>query len=290
MEHPLIVGVDGSEASLRALDWAVDEAVRRSVPLRIVHASSWEWYEGREPSFGINRASVRAQADRVLADAAERAYCRSTSAKVTSQVLDEDPAAALIRESGAASGVVVGSRGRGTLAGLLLGSVSLSVAARAHGPVHVVRGGDRNVRGGFGRVVVGVDEAAQAGPALAFALRAARQRGADLEVVHTWRCPAHQVPDRPRPADAGDPHQRRAEEEVEEALLGVDIGERGAVAVHRRVVESSPRTALLDASAAADLLVVGARRRGGSVGMQLGAVNHAVLHHSQCPVVVVPHQ
>ncbi|MFD9902971.1 universal stress protein [Streptomyces sp. NPDC059063] len=288
MEQPLIVGVDGSEPSLRALDWAVDEAVRRAVPLRIVHASSWEWYEGREPSFGINRASVRAQADRVLADAAERVYSRSTSAKVTSQVLDEDPAAALIRESGTASGVVVGSRGRGTLAGLLLGSVSLSVAGHAHCPVHVVRGDERNVSGGFGRVVVGVDEAGDAGAALAFAVRAARQRGADLEAVHSWRCPAHEVPDRPRAADEQDPHQLRAERELERALSGA-IRPPSGVAVHRRAVEGSPRTALLDAAATADLLVVGARRRTGTVGMQLGSVNHTVLHHARCPVAVVPH-
>ncbi|MEV0439831.1 universal stress protein [Streptomyces spectabilis] len=288
MEHPLIVGVDGSEPSLRALDWAVDEADRQAVPLRIVHASSWEWYEGREPSFGINRALVRAQADRVVADATERAHCRSSSVKVTSQTLDEDPAAALIRESRQASGVLVGSRGRGKLAGLLLGSVSLSVAAHAQCPVIVVRGEAANLGGSHRRVVVGIDEAADARPALDFAVRCAQRRGATLDVVHAWRCPAHEAPERPRAADATDTHQERAERAAEEALGGL-ARTHSAVPVHRRVVEGSPRAALLDAAATADLLVVGARRRAGQVGMQLGSVNHAVLHHAACPVAVVPH-
>ncbi|MEI5100999.1 universal stress protein [Streptomyces sp. PmtG] len=288
MEHPLIVGVDGSEPSLRALDWAVDEAVRQAVPLRIVHASSWEWYEGREPSFGINRALVRARADRVVADAAERAHCRSSSVKVTRQLLDEDPAAALISQSREAHAVVVGSRGRGQLAGLLLGSVSLSVAAHAESPVLVVRGEVKNVGGGFRRVVVGVDEAADAPDALDFALRCARRRGADVEVVRAWRCPAHEAPEPPRAAGATDAHQRHAEDAVDEALGGLN-GALGAVPVHRRVVEGSARTALLGAAATADLLVVGARRRDRHVGMQLGSVNHAVLHHAACPVAVVPH-
>ncbi|MEU2563607.1 universal stress protein [Streptomyces longispororuber] len=289
MEQALIVGVDGSESSLRALDWAVDEADRQALPLRVVHASSWEWYEGREPSFGINRALVRAEADRVLADAAERAHSRSSSVKVTSQVLDEDPAAALIRESRTAGAVLVGSRGRGRLAGLLLGSVSLSVAAHAECPVIVVRGGERNLDGAHRRVAVGVDEAAGARAVLDFALRGAQRRGAAVDLVHAWRCPAHEVSDRPRATDAADPHQQRAEARVRTVLDGVPPP-GAAVAVRRRVVEGDARAALLDAAATADLLVVGARRRTSHVGMQLGPVNHAVLHHAACPVAVVPHR
>ena len=64
VDGTLIVGVDGSPPSIAALDWAADEAERGSLALRVVHASGWEWYEGHEPSFGINREAVRAQADR----------------------------------------------------------------------------------------------------------------------------------------------------------------------------------------------------------------------------------
>ncbi|WJV50559.1 universal stress protein [Streptomyces flavofungini] len=294
MDGTLIVGVDGSPQSLRALDWAADEAVRGSLALRIVHASGWEWYEGHEPSFGINREAVRAQADRVLAAATARLGDRAratggtgAAADVTSEVLDEDPAAALVRESRRAAGVVVGSRGRGRLAGLLLGSVSLSVAARAFCPVTVVRGGEQSLRGGFRRVVVGVDEAAGAAAAVGYAVRAARQRDTELLAVHAWRRPAPEAGES-GPAGGADPRRLRAEHELDVALRAA-VRDHGAVAVRHEAVEGQARAALLDASATADLIVVGARRRPGHTGVQLGPVNHAVLHHAACPVTVVPH-
>ncbi|ARX81365.1 hypothetical protein SMD44_00763 [Streptomyces alboflavus] len=287
MDGTLIVGVDGSPPSLAALDWAADEAERGSLALRVVHASGWEWYEGHEPSFGINREAVRAQADRVLAAAAARVGERTRAAGVTSGVLDEDPAAALIRESRRAAGVVVGSRGRGRLAGLLLGSVSLSVAARASCPVTVVRGGEQSLRGGFRRVVVGVDEAAGAAAAVAYAVRAARLRDTELLAVHAWRRPVPEAGGGPRPVGAADPRRLRAEHELDVALRSA-VRDHGAVAVRHEAVEGQARVALLDASATADLIVVGARRPG-HTGLQLGPVNHAVLHHAACPVTVVPH-
>ncbi|MFK4071990.1 universal stress protein [Streptomyces sp. NPDC029674] len=466
MELPLIVGVDGSPASLRALDWAVDEAVRRGTPLRAVYASSWEWYEGHEPSFGIGGDLVQASADHIVDRAVEHARRRTAAVDVTGTVLPEDPAAALIRASGEACAVVVGSRGRGQFAGLLLGSVSLSVAAHAASPVIVVRdvGGARETAGGqgvvgageagesaaasapgaggsgasdagsrqeadtgqaaagvggtgesvvasaspgvgsggapdagsgqeadAGQVAVGAGEAgesvaasasgvgssgepdgrtsqepdagkatvgageageaaagsapgaessreADAGQAVAgvgetsesvaasapgagssrepgagsrqvtaagqvtvgvgapgdsmaavaFACEAAARRGAVLHAVHAWRCPAHEAPARPRAGELTDPHQRRAEEELDEALRAA-LRAHPTLVVRREVPEGHPRTALLDAARASDLLVVGARRRKGQLGMQLGPVNHAVLHHAACPVAVVPH-
>lgn len=289
MEYPLIVGVDGSDPSLQALDWAVEEAVRRGVGLRVVHASSWEWYEGHEPSFGVNRDSVRQSADRVTARAVERALRRTVAVEVAGVVRTEDPAAALIGASRTACAVVVGSRGRGGLSGLLLGSVSLSVAAHAESPVIVVRGGDRNRAGGFGQVTVGVGEPHEAASAVAHAFAAAERRGAAVRAVHAWRCPAHEAPDPPRAAGLPDEHQQRAEADLTKALRDPVRAHR-TLTVHREVVEGRARTALLDASAASDLLVVGARRRKGHVGMQLGPVNHALLHHAACPVAVVPHE
>ncbi|WP_327351499.1 universal stress protein [Streptomyces sp. NBC_01304] len=288
MEQPLAVGVDGSESSLRALDWAVDEALRRGTELRILHGSSWEWYEGREPSFEINRSSVRVYADTIVAQAVERAYRRTVAVKATGQVLPADPAAALIEESREAGAVVVGSRGRGELTGLLLGSVSLAVAAQAECPVIVVRGAEQNLAGGFGQVAVGVDSAEDAAPVLEFAFHAAERRDAEVRAVHAWRCPAHELPDHPRAEDATDAHRLLAEGELAQALREQLSVHRDRT-VRREVVEGRARTALLDSAKTADLLVVGARRRKGHVGMQLGPVNHAVLHHASCPVAVVPH-
>ncbi|MEV8015848.1 universal stress protein [Streptomyces sp. NPDC086554] len=287
MDKPLIVGVDGSDPSLAALDWAVDEATAHGVPLRIVHASRWEWYEGHEPSFGINRSSVQALSDHIAASAVERALRRASAVKVTSEVVSEDPAAALARLSAEAGGVVVGSRGRGELAELLLGSVSLSVAAHAASPVIVVRGTEGKVTGGLSTVAVGVDDPEEAAHAVRFALHEAQVRNAAVIAVHAWRCPAREMPDFPAPTN--DDHRRRAEQLVEEAVRGAAAAARSGMTVRGRTVEGHARTALLDAARTADLLVVGARRRKGHVGMQLGPVNHAVLHHAACPVAVVPH-
>ncbi|MFE0172871.1 universal stress protein [Streptomyces sp. NPDC059002] len=286
MDKPLIVGVDGSDPSLRALDWAVDEAVVHGVPLRVVHASRWEWYEGHEPSFGINRSSVQVLSDHIAAAAVERALRRTTAVKVTSEVLPEDPALALVRLSTEAGAVVVGSRGRGELAELLLGSVSLSVAAHAAAPVIVVRGREENLPGGPRTVALGIDDPEEAAPAVEFAFREAQARNASLTAVHAWRCPAREIPD--FPTTVHEEHQERAAAQVDAAVRDAAAA-HPEVTVHRETAEGHARTVLLGLARTADLLVVGARRRKGHIGMQLGPVNHAVLHHAQCPVAVVPH-
>ncbi|WP_306334075.1 universal stress protein [Streptomyces sp. KL118A] len=286
MDKPLIVGVDGSDPSLRALDWAVDRAEAYGVPLRVVHSSRWEWYEGHTPSFDINRSSVQVLSEHIVASAVERAQSRAGAMKVTGEVLPEDPSFALVRVGAEAGAVVVGSRGRGELADLLLGSVSLSVAARATVPVLVVRGEAKNVASGFRTVVLGVDDARDSALAVEFAFQEALTAHASLTVLHAWRCPAREVPDVPM-ADHEE-HRDRAEEQVELAVREA-MAAHPEVTVRREAIEGHARTVLLDAARGADLLVVGARRRKGHVGMQLGPVNHAVLHHAVCPVAVVPH-
>ncbi|MEU6678827.1 universal stress protein [Streptomyces sp. NPDC046925] len=298
MDKPLIVGVDGSEPSLRALDWAADEAALHGVPLRVVHASRWEWYEGREPSFGINGSSVQDLSERIAASAVERALRRTDSVKATAEVLSEDPGLALVRLSREADAVVVGSHGRGELTELLLGSVGLSVAAHAVSPVIVVRGREENLEGCFRTVVVGVGDfedgsgdgseggSEEVSPAVEFAFREAQSLASSVTVVHAWRCPARELPD--FPVMVHDEHQERAAAQVDKAVRKATAAHPG-VKVRREIVEGHARTVLLHASRTADLLVVGARRRKGHVGMQLGPVNHAVLHHAACPVAVVPH-
>jgi nucleotide-binding universal stress UspA family protein len=287
VEKPLIVGVDGSDPSLAALDWAVDEAVARRLPLLVVHASRWDEYASLEPSFGLSRPSVQVFADHLAASAVERAARRSAEVKVTSTVVAEDPALALVRLAEEASAVVVGSRGHGELAELLLGSVSLAVAAHSARPVIVVRGLEKpHETRAMRTVAVGIDDADEAAPAVGFAFREAELHGASVVAVHAWRCPAQEVPDHPRATP--DEHLRRAESEVTEALRSAARARPG-ITVRREITEGTARTALLNTSRTAGLLVVGARRRKGRTGMQLGPVNHAVLHHAHCPVAVVPH-
>ncbi|MGW6152095.1 universal stress protein [Streptomyces sp. NPDC055144] len=290
MELPLVVGVDGSESSMRAVDWAADEAVVRGVPLRLVYASLWERYEGAALAETLGRTSEQALEDSILDTAARRAERRDTDLKVTTEVLPEDAVSALLNEGRNACALVLGSRGRSRVVELLLGSVCLAVAARANCPVIVLRGSHDNQAssGMLRRIALGVGEEQQSSEALRFAFQEAQRRGAALDAVRAWRCPARESAD--HPLLAGEParlHEERAVEILESALNQF-AAEYPSVELRRRTAEGSARRVVLDASTRADLLVVGARRRQGHQGLRLGQVAHTALHRSRCPVAVVP--
>lgn len=280
MELPVVVGVDGSDASLDAVDWAADEAARGGQPLRLVYASLWEHYDRIKPSFSPDRASEEILAVHMVASARERAEVLQPGIKVSAEVLPQDAVTALLDEAERAFAVVLGNRGRGAFTDLLLGSTSLTVAARAQCPVIVVRGTWRSTADTPRRVVLGVGDGGESSAAAAFAFREAALRGAVLQVVTAWRRPGT------GPGDA-DRDVLRAEETLDDALRSPAM-EYAEVTVQRHTVEGPARQALLERAAGADLLVVGARHRHGKLGLQLGPVNHGVLHHSPCPVAIVP--
>ncbi|GHK02031.1 universal stress protein [Streptomyces sp. NPDC003753] len=275
MQPPLVVGVDGSDCSLVAVDWATDEAARHGLPLRLLYASEGERDEDDVPPD-------------VVATAMERARRRNPEVEVTADVLPEDPVEALLRVVHHASAVVTGSRGRGRLAGLLLGSVSLTVAGRARGPVIVVRGDRAGLEGTHERILLGAGEPGTSGAAVRFALREAQARHCVLDVVRVWHRPAHRPVD--HPLLAGDP-ARCCEERAAtliDALLQDAVADHPDVRVHRSTVEGTARRVLLHRSAAADLVVIGVRRGHDRRALHLGRVAHTLLHHAECPVAVVP--
>ncbi|MGA5710431.1 universal stress protein [Streptomyces cellulosae] len=284
MNPPLVVGVDGSESSLRAVDWAADEATLHGLPLRIVHATLWQCYEGAALARELGEPSARVASEDVLALAGRRARRHHADLTVTTETVAEEPEYVLVHEARNASAVIVGTRGRGELTDLLLGSVSLTVATEAHCPVVVIRGNhdNRAADGQHGRIVVGVADAPTA--AVRFAYEESRRHGAVLDAVRAWRCPTHDMAD--HPLLTGTPerlHEERAVKELEAALAGAPPD----VELQRYTVEGPARRALLAASHEADLLVVG-RRRPGQFGPRLGRIAHTLLHHSVCPVAVVP--
>ncbi|WNZ06679.1 universal stress protein [Streptomyces sp. 11x1] len=284
---PVVVGVDGSEPSLRAVDWAADEAALRGAPLRLVYASLWERYEGAHVAEDVGETSEGERPEVIVESAAQRAGLRRPEVKITTEVLPEEPEYTLLRESRTASLLVTGTRGRSSLTEALLGSVSLTVAAHAHCPMVVVRGShdNRALPATHGRIVVGVGERPTSSAAVRFAFEEARRRGAEVEAVRAWRCPVHETTDHPLLTGELDRlHEERAVEGLEAALEKAPDDVR----LRRRTAEGHARTVLSDASRDADLLVIGARRRQRHFGLQLGRVTHGVLHHSACPVVIVP--
>ncbi|MFE7607039.1 universal stress protein [Streptomyces celluloflavus] len=288
MALPLIVGADGSDTGLRAVDWAVDEAVLHGLPLRLVYASRWERYEGALFAESLGRPTEQVLADDIVATAAERAHRRNADLEISIQVLADDPVTALLREGHYATALILGSRGRGDITGLMLGSVSLSVAARATCPVIVVRGDKAGLAGTHERILLGVGDPLKGTQAIRFAFREAQARGCVLDAVHAWRRPAHERAGHPlHTQEPESSHQERAAALLDEALAEA-ADAHPAVRVRRTPVEGPAHKVLVHRAAAADLLVVGAQRHQGHLGLQLGRVAHTALHHADCPVAVVP--
>jgi nucleotide-binding universal stress UspA family protein len=286
----VVVGVDGSPESDDALVWALAEGRLRGVPVRAVNV--WqpsgrprevEWLSGLE-----SVADLRAHLQRDVA-AGVRAVTDGAAAsdvEVTAAVMYGHPAQELIRLSEADSLLVVGSRGRGSLAGSMLGSVSQSAAQYANGTVVVVRGArpDPAAR----PVVAGVDGSPGSVHALRFAEEAARLRGVPLRVVHAWSTPylGFAGPATSLPPEAIDELAAQAGETLRAGLDQASI-DAARSDVEARLVEGPPARALLDAAADADLLVVGSRGYGGWKGLLLGSVSTQCVTQSPAPVAVV---
>jgi nucleotide-binding universal stress UspA family protein len=286
MERSLVVGVDGSDSALRALDWAVDEAARRKLPLDVLHASTWERFEGAAQ--GSERPGEQVLAEGIAQSAADQARCRNPDLKVGARVVADDAVTALLRAGHYASVLVLGSRGRGEITGLLLGSVGLAVAARARCPVIVVRGDAAGVAGTHRCVLLGVGDPEKGAAAVRFAFQEAEARGCLLKAVRTWRCPAHEKTDPPLLADqARSHHEKQAAAQLDDAL-GAAAGDHPSVQVRRTTVEGPTHKVLVHRAAAADLLVIGAGHRHGHFGLPLGRVAHTALCHAACPVAIVP--
>lgn len=284
----VVVGYDGSPGSAPALAWAAAEAGRRGSPLTVLHANDFYGTgatllgaagmleeEAQEQSLAVARQGT-SQARTV----ADRLDVRPVSRLV-------DATTALVQASRTADLLVVGNRGRGALAGAVLGSVAFSVTAGARCPVVVVRGDAERHPGPEHPVVVGVDGSPAAGEAVRFAADVAERAGARLELVVAWRRPElllgyGGVYDSAVTEEA----QKAAQEIADEA--GDDLRElRPDLETRVRVVHDAPAHALTAASEQAGLVVVGARGRGTVTGLFLGSVSHAVIHRSACPVAVV---
>ncbi|MFI9228155.1 universal stress protein [Streptomyces rimosus] len=287
--HRVIVGFDGSDPAVRALDHATDEAARRGTALEII--CGWPWGKHPLPDYGVTDDTgqlLYSSARRMMDTATERVRARAAQVAVSETLTTESAARALLRCGRDAALTVVGTRGHGGFAGLLLGSVSLRVAAHCTTPLMVVRG-DQGADEHH-RVLIGVASDADT-DALHFAFREARRRGCALRVLHAWQSPAA-----PHGSHAASYHLSR--DELEQLRKGAETVSQHAVAPLRETypdVDVHPDTvclgagkALVEASRNADVAVLAAHRRPRHIGLQLGPVTHAMLHHAHCPVVLVP--
>lgn len=235
---------------------------------------------------GPPEGGLRNMVERLLAEAVERARAAAPEVDVSHAVVTAEPLTVLEAQSRSAELVVVGSRGMGGFVGLLVGSTALHLAAHGRCPVLVVR----EQPGAAGPIVLGVDGSAAGEPAMDFAFAEAALRNAPLLALHawtTWNAPM------PAPQDASTPYANppgalAGEEErlLYEALAG-HRDKYPDVVVEHKAMHGRTRELLIEASRSAQLVVVGARGRGGFVGLLLGSVSQAVLHHAHCPIAVV---
>ena len=203
---PIVVGVDGSEESFQAVEWAAIEAKRHGSPLRIVSAPAAmprvRAYHATESTVAI---ALRGVSARALDAAVARSEEVAPGLSVTTGLLSGAPALAVAESGSTAAMLVVGARRAGGLAGMVLGSVRKYAAAYAPCPVVVVRQESMAVHR---EIAVGIGDPQDTTDTLRFAFEEAALRGADLTAVHAW----FWFPSRLRaPGDGGDAELRRAD-------------------------------------------------------------------------------
>ena len=138
----IVVGVDGSPQSKLALAWAARQAKLTNVPLEVVIAwelpTTYGWAAPLPEGLDFEKDSEGVVNDEVTSVIGPEA---ASQLHLSVRVVEGHPAAVLLHESQTASLVVVGSRGHGAFAGMLLGSVGQHLAAHAHCPVMIIRDG-----------------------------------------------------------------------------------------------------------------------------------------------------
>ncbi len=282
----VVVGYDGSPQADLAVSWAAAEAALRGRGLTIVHAILPSVAAG---SLGAGLAPSPELIGQLETNAHDQLEALATTLRpldVLTSVTIGGPSGVLLEASETADVVVVGSRGRGGFASLILGSVAAQVAAHAACPVVTIRKAPAD---DAREIVVGIDATPGSEAALAFAFDEASRHGWTLIAVHAWDIPAYDllvVPNGPVPVGLADV----ADEEVRmsaEVLAGFRDSYPD-VEVQEHLVKGPPVSSILTASTNPAMIVVGTRGHGPTVGALLGSISNGVLHKATVPVAVVP--
>ncbi|KZM37040.1 universal stress protein [Oerskovia enterophila] len=290
----VLVGVDGSEPSLHALDWAAAYARQVGWPLHVVCSYSLPSFTAASLDGGyaaLDDTAIQEGAKAVLAEATQRA--EAAGVRTTAAIATGDAAGVLVELSKDYSLVVVGTRGRGGFTERLLGTVSSALPAHSRCPTVVVplksdgEGGELPAIQPLKRIVVGVDGSPSADIALRHAIKQARAWSAELVAVAGVPVGAGAGLLAWLPASID--HQQVLDDITEGLNVIVDRheAENPDVPIKRIVLDGTGAELLTEFSTASDLVVVGSRGRGGFTGLLLGSTSQAVLHHSACPVMVV---
>lgn len=286
-----VVGVDGSPGARAALEWALADAARRGTPLEVISSFPIQLYlsdpflldEGQLEAVRVDTLErARAQVEEV------RSETGLTDVPVEVLAVAGPPAPMLLAASEDAAMLVVGSRGRGAVKSLVLGSVALSSVTHARVPIVVVRPTPdaSEASGASPTVVVGLDGSTASSRALERAAREAQLLGAEVRAVAAYSAAGYwsdaYAVVLPAPEQLAEEVRASAERQVAAAQLP------DGVPVRIECVEGPPGDVLVDAAREARLLVVGGHGQGAVRGLLMGSVAlHCVLA-GPCPVMVVP--
>lgn len=270
----MVVGYDGSAEAAAAVRWAARHAAHLGCELQVIHCSLWPLLtRDLGPVKGIAGSGLQHQAQTILEEGKAEALSVAPRVPIQGSLLYGLPAGHLRRMAGDARMLVLGSRGIGGFLGLLVGSVSLELAATASCPVAVIRF-DKHPQG---RIVVGIDSSGSAG-ALRLACDLAGATGAGLTIIHVIRPHDGLTYATGRGSDAARRLLQNAADDARALAPNVAL-------VHDLVRDDSVPRALLNASRGAALLVVGSKGHGLLKGT-VGSDAHAVLHHATGPVLI----
>lgn len=286
----IVVGVDAAQPTVWALEWAADLAALEQRHVVLVHGT------GSPLSIGLPSmtqgtpdplelfADLQAAAHGLLARATTRVVSRQPGLVVHQAVRSTDARQAVLDVSAHAAMIVMGSRGRGHVLSIALGSVSEEVVGRATCPVVVIRP-RHDVRAPQG-VLVGTDEGAVSRPALYFAYQQASLRDLPLTVMHTvWDEVASTQP--ARVVSAEDPGLAEVRRTLVDSLAhpAADFPE---VPTRLLIGYGVPADCLLTLADSMDLVVVGHHERGLLGRLTHGSTATAILEHASVPIAVVP--
>lgn len=270
---PIVVGYDGSDGSQRAVRWAARHASASGLPLIVAHCSAWSLFtHDLGPVAGIKDSGLQHEAERTAAEGLHLAQQAAPGVEVSTRLLTGIPAEALTRSSVEASLLVTGTRGLGGFGGLLVGSVSLHLAASSSCPIMVVR----EDQPAHDNVLVTVDGSPESDRAVVEAAALAGTLHQSLHVLHALPVRRHKTVDVP---DA-------ERDPIIQQSLNLLPPDTDLVVVKNIVKAVSVPGTILDHARTASCIVLGAKGRN-TLGARLGSTVHAVLHHAKGNVMVV---
>jgi nucleotide-binding universal stress UspA family protein len=288
----ILLATDGSEEATLAAKTAAGIAARTGSELHVITVGpKYSYYEMPDyPAHFEEVLETQKRETREMLDEQVRKIEESGgTVKEAHLSMGERPDRAIV-DLGEKLGVgliVVGSRGLGPLKRTLMGSVSSSVVRHAHGPVLVVRDGEREVDYLPGRILLALDGSEEASAAAQMAVELAERMDSELHVVHVGEVTPVYHPERHG-------YLARYEELQEEAqrILDVQVDKvksaGGTVArAHLRMGRPDEEIVVLGEEIGAGIIVTGSRGLGGIKRALMGSVSDSVVHHSPSPVLVV---